>query len=151
MADIVTPEVRSRMMSGIRGKNTKPEIVLRKALHARGFRYRLHDRALPGRPDIVLPKWKAVILVQGCFWHGHDCSLFRMPSTRQEFWCEKIEGNRARDARNREQLIGQGWRVLEVWECAMKGPGRLKSDMLTDDVQRWITSGQSFWTLCGSC
>jgi len=151
LADIVTPEVRSRMMSGIRGKNTKPEIVLRKALHARGFRYRIHDRTLPGRPDIVLPKWKAVILVQGCFWHGHDCSLFRMPSTRQEFWCEKIEGNRARDARNREQLVDLGWRVLEVWECAMKGPGRLESGWLSDHVQSWITHGQSFETLRGSC
>lgn len=147
MADIVTPEVRSRMMSGIRGKNTKPEVMLRKALHARGFRYRLHDRTLPGRPDIVLPKWKAVILVQGCFWHGHDCSLFRMPSTRQEFWCEKIEGNRARDTRNRAKLIGQGWRVLEVWECAMKGRHRINEEQLLLDITSWIRSGSTFFTI----
>ncbi|MCO6161014.1 very short patch repair endonuclease [Asaia lannensis] len=140
MADIVTPEVRSRMMSGIRGKNTKPEIVLRKALHARGFRYRIHDRTLPGRPDIVLPKWKAVILVQGCFWHGHDCSLFRMPSTRQEFWCEKIEGNRARDARNREKLINLGWRVLEVWECATRGGYCCSSVELVEGIDVWLRS-----------
>ncbi|GBQ14684.1 very short patch repair endonuclease [Swaminathania salitolerans] len=150
MADIVTPEVRSRMMSGIRGRNTKPEIMLRKALHAQGFRFRIHDRTLPGRPDIVLPKWKAVILVQGCFWHGHDCSLFRMPSTRQEFWCEKIEGNRARDARNREKLIGQGWRVFEVWECAMKGPERLNPEQVIEMAASWLREGASTGILRGA-
>ncbi len=98
MPDIVAPAVRSRMMAGIRGRNTKPEIFIRKALHARGFRYRLHPRAVPGVPDFTLPRWRAAVFVHGCFWHGHDCPLFRLPGTRPDFWLAKIERNRARDA-----------------------------------------------------
>ena len=125
MVDIVTAEVRSRMMSGIRGSNTKPELLLRKGLHALGFRFRLHDRSLPGKPDIVLPRYKAVIFAHGCFWHGHDCHLFKWPSTRPEFWQAKIARNRAVDERTEAALSEAGWRQAIVWECALKGKTRL--------------------------
>lgn len=134
-------------MSGIPGKDTKPEILLRKALHAEGFRYRLHDRKLPGRPDIVLPRWKAVILVHGCFWHGHHCHLFRLPGTRTEFWRAKISGNRDRDDRNRQALLAQGWRILEVWECAMRGHGRLSWEVLLAETVSWIRSDRKLYSL----
>ena len=98
MADVVDAATRSRMMAGIRGRDTKIEIAVRKALHARGLRYRTDVRGLPGRPDIVLPRWKAAILVHGCFWHAHDCGLCRIPATRPDFWREKLEGNAAREA-----------------------------------------------------
>lgn len=124
MADIVSTEVRSRMMSGIKGKDTTPELLIRSGLHAMGYRFRLHAKDLPGRPDLVFRSRRAVIEVRGCFWHGHDCHLFQWPSTRKEFWREKIAGNIARDARNRDALLVQGWRVAEVWECQLKGKDR---------------------------
>lgn len=108
-------------MAGIRGKDTRPEMILRRGLHARGFRFRLHDRRLPGSPDLVFPGRRAVIFVHGCFWHGHGCHLFRLPATRQEFWRAKIEGNAARDALAEGALAADGWRVLSIWECALKG------------------------------
>jgi DNA mismatch endonuclease (patch repair protein) len=108
------------MMSGIRGKNTQPEWIVRRALHARGYRYRLHVRNLPGCPDIVLPRHRAVVFVHGCFWHGHDCSLFRWPKTRPEFWRAKIDRNRANDEKHRAELLSMGWRVAVVWECALR-------------------------------
>lgn len=108
-------------MSGIRAKNTKPEILVRKLLHRRGFRFRLHVRNLPGKPDIVLPKHRAIVLVHGCFWHGHDCQLFKLPATRPEFWKEKIKSNRVRDNQIRALLLSSGWRVAVVWECATRG------------------------------
>src|SRR5690606_41065684 len=119
MADIVSPEVRSRMMAGIRGKNTKPELGIRRALFARGFRYRLHSRNLPGKPDIVLPRYRAVVLIHGCYWHGHNCDLFRLPKSNRNFWLDKISGNRARDARKLKELRAAGWRVALVWECSI--------------------------------
>ncbi|APX70397.1 MULTISPECIES: very short patch repair endonuclease [unclassified Brucella] len=124
MADIVSSDVRSRMMAGIRATNTKPELIVRRALHAGGFRYKLHDRSLPGKPDIVFPRYHAVLFIHGCFWHGHDCHLFRMPTTRPEFWLEKIKRNREVDQRVDEQLSGAGWRIGVVWECSMKGRTR---------------------------
>lgn len=139
MADIVDTATRSRMMSGIRGKDTRIEVALRSALHRQGFRYRKDVRTLPGRPDIVLMRYQAVIFANGCFWHGHDCHLFRLPATRTGFWREKIEGNRERDARAIQALRGQGWRVLTVWECAFKGKTRLDFDMLVRQVAGWIT------------
>ncbi len=138
MADIVDSATRSRMMSGIRGKDTKPEIRLRKALFARGFRYRLHSRNLPGRPDILLPRYRAAIFVHGCFWHGHDCHLFRLPKTRADFWHRKIEGNRQRDLLVQERLADEGWRALTVWECAMKGRTRLPFDELVARISDWL-------------
>jgi DNA mismatch endonuclease, patch repair protein len=140
MADIVAPQVRSRMMAGIRSRDTKPELMLRRGLHSKGFRYRLHVKDLPGRPDMVFPKYRAVIFSHGCFWHGHDCPLFRWPSTRQEFWKTKITGNMARDARVQENLLAAGWRVLMVWECALKGPGRVAVGPLIERCATWLRS-----------
>jgi len=121
VADIVDSKTRSRMMSAIRGKNTQPELTVRKGLHARGFRFRLHDPRLPGRPDIVLPKHKVIVLVHGCFWHGHSCRFFKKPASNRKFWLDKIEGNRRRDARNSRRLKSAGWKVITVWECTFRG------------------------------
>ena len=126
------------MMSGIRGRNTRPELVIRSGLHRMGFRYRLHGPKLPGKPDLVFPGLKAVILVQGCFWHGHDCHLFRWPSSRPEFWREKIAGNIARDARSREQLGRLGWRVAEVWECQLKGRERQPAGAVLERLAQFL-------------
>ncbi|TAZ73768.1 DNA mismatch endonuclease Vsr [Rhizobium ruizarguesonis] len=143
MADIVTAEVRSRMMSGIRGTNTKPELILRKGLHALGFRYRLHDRTLPGKPDIVLPRYNAVIFAHGCFWHGHDCHLFRWPKTRPEFWQAKIARNRAVDERTDAALSEAGWRQAIVWECALKGKTRPPLEEVISTCGEWLKSDRS--------
>lgn len=124
MPDVVDAVTRSRMMSGIKARDTKPEMLIRSGLHGMGYRYRLHDRGLPGRPDLVFPARKAAIEVRGCFWHGHDCHLFRWPGTRREFWREKIAANIARDKRNREALLESGWRLAEIWECQLKGRHR---------------------------
>ena len=121
MPDVVDRATRSRMMSGIRGKDTRPERLVRSALWKRGLRFRLHVRDLPGRPDIVLPKWKTVIQVQGCFWHGHaGCRYFKLPGTRREFWKDKIESNRVRDKGALAELENLGWRYIIVWECALR-------------------------------
>lgn len=135
LADVVSPATRSRMMSGIRGKDTKPELAIRRGLHALGFRYRLHARDLPGKPDIVLPRWRAVIFVHGCFWHGHDCHLFKWPKTRTEFWRQKITTNRQNDEKAVAALHAQGWRVLIVWECALKGRTRRNLDRPGDALR----------------
>lgn len=139
-ADIVSPTVRSRMMSGIRGKDTKPERIIRSALHQEGFRFRLHRKDLPGRPDLTLPRHHAVIFVHGCFWHGHDCHLFRWPSTRETFWREKIEGNMARDKKQCADLQAAGWRVATLWECAIKGRTRLSLPKLVESCALWLNS-----------
>jgi DNA mismatch endonuclease (patch repair protein) len=143
MTDIVPAVVRSRMMSGIRSTNTKPEMVLRKGLHAQGFRFRLHDRKLPGSPDIVLSKYRAVLFANGCFWHGHDCHLFRLPATRTDFWLNKINSNRDRDARTYGLLRDQGWRVGVVWECALKGRTRLPYENVIDMCSEWMRSDEA--------
>jgi DNA mismatch endonuclease (patch repair protein) len=140
MADVLTPEQRRLNMSRIRGKDTKPELVLRSGLHARGLRFRLHCKDLPGRPDMVFPRYHAAVLVHGCFWHGHDCLLFKQPATRREFWQAKIEGNRARDLRDRARLVAGGWRVLVVWECALKGSTRLAADAVLTEIVLWLSS-----------
>ena len=140
MSDIVDQETRSRMMSGIGAKNTKPELIIRKALHRRGFRYKIHDKSLPGKPDLVLPRHRAVIFVNGCFWHGHDCSLFQWPKTREEFWRDKIGSNQERDQRNLNECVKQGWRVLTISECALKGSKKLGIEQTLDQTVRWILS-----------
>lgn len=120
MADVHTPEQRSYNMSRIHSKNTKPEELVRKFLFSQGFRYRKNDAKLPGKPDIVLPKYKAVIFVNGCFWHGHEgCRYFVWPKNNAEFWKEKITGNIQRDKHNHQLLADQGWRVIEIWECQL--------------------------------
>lgn len=141
MVDVHDNAVRSRNMRAIRSKNTKPEIQIRQYLHAAGFRFRLHRKDLPGHPDIVLPKYRAVILVHGCFWHGHDCHLFKVPSSRKDFWLEKIGANRLRDVRTVEKLSEMGWRVLTIWECALKGRLRYKPEKLTKEISAWLRSG----------
>jgi DNA mismatch endonuclease (patch repair protein) len=131
MPDIVDTATRSRMMAGIRGKNTKPELEVRRFLHRLGFRYRLHDRRLPGRPDIVLPKYRTVVFVHGCFWHQHPgCRLSARPDTNATFWRNKLRANVERDERDQTRLKELGWRPLTVWECALGDvvmlPGRIR-------------------------
>ncbi len=127
MADVVDRATRSRMMSGIQGKDTKPELIVRKYLHARGLRYRLHVKELPGKPDLVFPKYGAVVFVHGCFWHHHaGCKYATIPSTRKHFWENKLSENVARDAYQVATLDELGWRVFVVWECELReGPARL--------------------------
>ncbi len=121
MADVHSPETRSYNMSRIRGKNTEPEELVRKYLFAQGFRYRKNDARLPGKPDIVLPKYKSVIFVNGCFWHAHEgCRYFVWPKNNAEFWKKKIGGNIERDAKNQRLLTELGWKVIVVWECELK-------------------------------
>ena len=140
MVDVLTPEQRRLNMSRIRSKDTKPEMLLRRGLHARGFRFRLHRRELPGCPDLVFPHYRAVIFVNGCFWHGHDCPMFKLPATRTEFWAAKIAANRARDARALERLAAGGWRTLVIWECLLRGPARQSSEDVLDLVAKWLRS-----------
>jgi len=129
MVDVVDPATRSRMMSNIRGKNTKPELLVRKYLHARGLRYRLHVKNLPGKPDLVFPKYRTVVFVHGCFWHHHaGCKYATMPSSRPGFWANKLSDNVARDQYQYAALTELGWRVFVVWECElMKETSRLNS------------------------
>lgn len=134
MADIVSRDVRSRMMAGISGKNTKPEIIVRKSLHRRGFRFSLHKKELQGKPDLVLPKYKTVIFVHGCFWHGHDCHLFKWPKSNENFWKEKINGNKVRDNKNVESLLAKNWHVIKVWECALRQRPQEDVDTTMDSI-----------------
>lgn len=121
MADTMTPEQRHRCMAAVKGKDTKPELIVRKYLFSRGLRFRIQVRKLPGCPDIVLPKYRTVIFVNGCFWHGHEgCRLFRMPKSNIEFWERKISHNKARDISNTAVLELMGWRVIRIWECEIK-------------------------------
>lgn len=143
MVDIVTPAVRSRMMAGIKGKDSKPEVLVRQLLHRAGFRYRLHRRDLPGSPDIVMPARKVIIFVQGCFWHAHaGCRYAKVPSTRTEFWTAKLQANVARDQRAVDQLITLGWRVLLIWECSTRRCASL--DRLEPQILSWITGNAMF-------
>jgi DNA mismatch endonuclease (patch repair protein) len=150
MPDIVSAKVRSRMMSGIRGKNTKPELAIRRGLHAKGFRFRLHSTNIPGRPDLVFPRFHAVIFVNGCFWHQHDCHLFRMPSTRTEFWKTKIARNVQRDIEVRQTLLEQGWRCLTVWECAVKGRNRLDFNEVLKRIAKWLQGTEALSEIGGT-
>lgn len=136
----ISKEVRSRNMSRIRSRDTKPEKKVRGLLHAAGFRFRLHRRDLPGTPDIVLPKWRAVVDVRGCFWHDHGCHLSTRPDQNADFWNRKLTENAGRDARNAALLQELGWRHLIVWECALRANSALEDDKLGRDVARWIKS-----------
>ena len=137
MADIVDAETRSRLMAGIRSKNTKPELLLRRALHARGLRYRLHGAKLPGKPDLVFAKHQAVIFVHGCFWHRHsNCRFATTPSTRSEFWTAKFSANIERDKKDVAALLENGWRIATVWECALKGGDVSR---VAELVAHWLT------------
>jgi DNA mismatch endonuclease, patch repair protein len=121
MADVHDKKTRSYNMSQIKGKNTKPEMLVRKFLHANGFRYRLHVKNLPGKPDIVLAKYKTVIFVHGCFWHGHEnCNEFKLPKTQTDWWQKKINGNIANDSKKKKYLLDKGWMVITIWACDLK-------------------------------
>jgi len=143
MADIVSKKKRSEMMSGIQGKNTRPEMLVRSALHKLGLRYKLHDKTLPGNPDLVFPKYNAVIFIHGCFWHLHDCHLFKWPSTRPKFWREKIQSNKDRDKKNIQILKENNWRVMTIWECALKGKNRLLIEGVIEIISEWLPSGNA--------
>lgn len=139
MADVVNAATRSRMMSGIRGRNTKPERVVRSLLHREGFRFRLHAADLPGKPDVVLRRYRAVIFVNGCFWHGHECRLFKWPGTRVEFWRMKIGRNKANDEKVRKALQEAGWRIGVIWECSLRGADK-DLDKLARKTGDWLRS-----------
>lgn len=138
MTDIVDSITRSRMMSAIRGQNTAIELAVRKALFSKGYRYRINDSRLPGKPDMTLKQYHAVIFIHGCFWHLHNCHLFRFPNTNQDFWKQKLENNKARDTRTYETLRQAGWRILVVWECALKGKRKKDFDQLLDEIETWL-------------
>lgn len=150
MADVHTPDQRARNMRAITGKNTSPEIKLRRILHAAGFRFRLHSKDLPGRPDIVLPKHKVAIFVHGCFWHRHSCPMFKVPATRTEFWLDKIGKNQTRDAAKEALLRVRGVRVLYVWECAIRGRGRLSDEDVLEQFNHWLVSGAETGSIEGA-
>lgn len=141
MTDVVDVKTRSRMMSNIRSKNTSPELLIRKALHARGFRFRVHAKNLPGTPDLVLPKYNAVIFIHGCFWHGHDCRYFKVPQTRQDFWMEKIGKNQARDELQLKAIRALNWRVLIIWECAARTIKNHRKSLLIELISHWLVQG----------
>ena len=145
MSDVLTPSQRRRVMSRIRGKDTRPEMLIRRGLHGRGLRFRIHSKGMPGTPDIVLPKYRAVVLVNGCFWHGHSCPLFRLPKTRAAFWERKISNNRARDTTTLDDLVRGGWRVMVVWECALKGRHRKELADVLNDVETFVRGGEQLF------
>ena len=148
MVDRLTPDQRRLNMRRVRAKDTKPEVTVRRLLHGQGFRFSLHRRDLPGRPDIVLPRHRAAVFVHGCFWHGHGCSLFRLPATRTEFWSTKIEGNRARDVAAVVALKTNGWRSLWIWECALRGKNRLTVVDVSDAMAGFIL-GEAWFAQLG--
>jgi DNA mismatch endonuclease, patch repair protein len=142
--DIVDKETRSHMMAAVKSRNTRYEIAIRKRLFSKGFRYKIHDRKLPGKPDIVLPKYKVIIFVNGCFWHFHGCHLSKLPKSRSEWWQVKLERNRSRDARTLNTLASGGWRVLIIWECSFRRPGVSKEagfDQVSEIASNFILGG----------
>lgn len=147
MADVMTSEQRSRCMAAIKGKDTKPEMIVRKYLFSRGLRFRVQVRKLPGTPDIVLPKYKTVVFVNGCFWHGHNgCKYFRLPKSNVEFWKEKIERNIERDKESMQALFDLGWKVVRVWECELRNKANRK-DTLNKIYNSITTSDNSGYSL----
>ena len=143
VTDVLTPEQRRLVMSRIRGKDTKPEMTLRRGLHGRGLRYRLHGADIPGKPDLVFPRYRVIVLVHGCFWHGHGCSLFRWPKTRATFWRTKINRNMERDRSALAALKTHGWRALVVWECALRGGRRRTMPDVLSRAEAFIRQGQA--------
>ena len=148
VTDIVSPAKRSQMMSGIRGRDTGPEMRVRRLLHGRGYRFRLHCKDLQGSPDLVLPRHRTVVFVHGCFWHFHEgCRLAKVPGSRTDFWRTKLLGNRARDAVAIGALLAAGWRVLVVWECWLRA--ERDDDVVAAAIAAWMRSGQSFSEFSG--
>jgi DNA mismatch endonuclease (patch repair protein) len=146
--DTVDP-ARSWNMSRIRAKDTKPELLVRRGLHGRGFRFRLHSRKLPGKPDLTLRKYNAVIFVHGCFWHRHECALFKWPKRRRDYWAEKLQTNVRRDVEVSDALSKTGFRILHIWECSLKGPHRLGITEVIDRASKWLRSNQRIGHISG--
>ena len=145
MVDVLSAEQRQLNMSRIRGRDTKPEMLLRRGLHSRGLRFRLHVRNMPGCPDLVFPSRRVAVFMHGCFWHVHDCSNFKLPSTRTDFWTQKLLCNVDRDRQSKGQLLALGWRVLIVWECAFRGKNK-------DNVEEAIGRAEKFiLAIAGPC
>lgn len=140
--DTLDKTARSKRMSLIRGKNTKPELVIRKLLHGAGFRYRLHNKHLPGKPDLTLRKYNVVIFIHGCFWHGHNCHIAHIPKSNVPFWQNKISTNAQRDANRLIQLQEQGWRTLTIWECALLGKAKLPESKILSLIRMFIENPQ---------
>ena len=140
MVDVLSPRQRAQNMSAIRGKDTLPEMVLRRGLHARGVRYRLHVTEFVGAPDLYFPRYRTVLFVHGCFWHVHSCSFFRMPATRREFWEAKLLANKERDLAAVQKLRELGLRVAIVWECSLRGKNRLTGPELAEVVESFLES-----------
>jgi DNA mismatch endonuclease (patch repair protein) len=147
--DVHDRATRSRNMSAIKAKDTKPELMIRKILHGAGFRYRLHDKSLPRKPDLVFPKYNAVIFVHGCFWHKHQCHLFKWPGSRKEFWQAKINRNAEKDAESIKALQKSGWRTMTVWECCLKGKQKMEAEKLAKTIGAWLRSSSAELTLAG--
>ena len=144
--DNKTPAERSKNMASVRSKNTRPELLIRSCLHRLGYRFRLHRKDIPGHPDIVLPKHKVVIFVNGCFWHGHSgCNKSKLPTTNVEFWKNKIEGNKKRDNMINKLLLDNGWRVCRIWECALRTVDSRKK--LPEELKNWISGDEKFGEL----
>ncbi|MFH5883673.1 very short patch repair endonuclease [Halalkalibaculum sp. DA3122] len=150
MADIFSEKKRSDIMSKVKGKDTKPEMLIRSALHRLGYRYSLHKKGLPGKPDLYFRKYNAVIEVNGCFWHGHDCHFFSLPQTRTDLWRKKINNNKKRDIENLEKLKEMGLRVLLVWECAIKGKNSYTFEDLIKEIESWLKSDIRFKEISGT-
>jgi DNA mismatch endonuclease (patch repair protein) len=153
MPDVLTKKQRSFAMSRIKGKNTRPEVEIRKNLFRLGFRYRIHIRKLPGCPDLVLPKYKAIIFINGCFWHYHACKLSSIPGTNTAWWKRKLLLNRKNDRINIEKLLSSGWRVLVIWECAFRTTKKIDSECLSaviNKTSRWLCSPRNKFQEIGS-
>lgn len=148
--DRVNRQTRSKIMSAVGRQDTGPEVMLRSALHRQGLRYRLHDRRLPGSPDLVFPRFRAVVFVHGCYWHAHGCYRSTVPDARRAFWLAKFKANQARDRRQEADLIAQGWRVLIVWECALVGNSKVDQTVLALRVHRWLVGSRGSAVIAGS-
>lgn len=147
MTDRVDSATRSRMMAAVKSRDTKPELLIRSILHQKGFRFRLHVKDLPGKPDIVLPKYRSVILINGCFWHGHEnCRFFKIPSTRTEFWEEKIHKNKINDSKAIAKLLAENWRVCVIWQCKIRESKKNLTE-LADIISSFITGKEKFLEL----
>lgn len=144
MTDTVDTKTRSKIMSSVKSKDTQIELIVRKALFAKGFRYKINDKTLPGKPDIALPKYKAVIFINGCFWHGHNCKRGKLPETNTDFWSQKINSNIVRDKQNIKQLKNLGWRVAVVWECSLRGKTSMGLQTVAGKLESWLKNTSNY-------
>ena len=151
MTDHVSILKRSQIMAAVKSKDTQPELMVRSLLHKAGYRYKLHSNSLPGKPDMVLPKYKAVIFIHGCFWHGHNCIRSRKPpKTHTVYWKRKIDKNKLRDAQNVRNLHTIGWRVCVIWECALKRRGRIEEGVFVKLIAKWLKAKDTFKEIKGT-